>query len=176
MDARVGAVATLAANGIQAPKPQALVGEDDDILGEIAPYVSDLSLQFVGLPQVEIVRIFHNKFLSRSTPIGSDTNKDLYEVFQDEEQIGRQNAEAKGLTEITEVPPMRSGQSLSSITPLSLSLCLAPLLPAFELPSRNYTSQFYKFSKAYEWKETLLLLIIEVHSHVVAQEPSDPKQ
>lgn len=52
------------------------MGEDDDILGEIPPEVSDLSLQFVGLPQVEIVRIFTMNF-SRSTSIGSDTNKDL---------------------------------------------------------------------------------------------------
>lgn len=45
-------------------KPRAaLTREEDDIQGEILPEVSELSLKFVGLPQEEIVKIFHNKFL-----------------------------------------------------------------------------------------------------------------
>lgn len=70
---------------------------------------------------------------------------------------------------------MRSGQSFINHTSVLVSLfsATAPRL-------RAALAQFYvavlQFSKFYEWKETLLLLIIEVHSHVVSQEPSDPKQ
>lgn len=41
-------------------------------------------------------------------------------------------------------------------------------------------TQFYglvlQFSKLYDWKEALLPLAIEVHSHSITQQPSDPKQ
>lgn len=40
------------------------VMENYEILGEIPLEVSDLSLRFIGLPQQEIVLIFHNEFKS----------------------------------------------------------------------------------------------------------------
>lgn len=36
--------------------------EEEDIIGEVPPEVTNISLSFAGLPQEEIVRIFHNKF------------------------------------------------------------------------------------------------------------------
>lgn len=65
-----------------------MVGEDNDILGEIPLEVLDLSLQFVGLPQEEIVRIFHNKFKPINLYRLCHMRGLSYEAFQDEERIG----------------------------------------------------------------------------------------
>lgn len=43
------------------PVPTAM-REDDDSTGKMPPKVKAFSSQFAGLPQVEIVRIFSNKF------------------------------------------------------------------------------------------------------------------
>lgn len=43
------------------PVPTAM-REDDDSAGKMPPKVKAFSSQFAGLPQVEIVRIFSNKF------------------------------------------------------------------------------------------------------------------
>lgn len=38
------------------------LSEVDDIIGEVPSEASSISLHFAGLPQEEIIRIFHNKF------------------------------------------------------------------------------------------------------------------
>ena len=89
-EARVtAATATATAAAAQAPKPRAAPArEEDDIQGEIPPEVSELSLQFVGLPQEEIVKIFHNKF----RPINLYRLRHMrglsFEAYQDEKRIG----------------------------------------------------------------------------------------
>lgn len=67
-DARVVAATTSAvaatATATAAAKPQRriLMTEEDDITDEVPPKVMSITLCFAGLPQEEIVRIFHNKF------------------------------------------------------------------------------------------------------------------
>lgn len=61
-DARIAAATAAAGANAGAPTPRKLIGEKDDIIGEVPPEVTNLSLCFAGLPQDEIVRIFHNKF------------------------------------------------------------------------------------------------------------------
>ena len=63
-DARIAAstaAATAAGPGGGTVQRKTL-SEDDDIIGEVPPEVSSISLRFAGLPQEEIIRIFHNKF------------------------------------------------------------------------------------------------------------------
>lgn len=36
--------------------------EEDDISGEVPSEVMNITFRFPGLPQEEIIRIFHNKF------------------------------------------------------------------------------------------------------------------
>lgn len=58
--AATAAAATAAAAPTHTPRRTGM--EDDDIIGEVPPEVTNISLCFAGLPQEEIVRIFHNKF------------------------------------------------------------------------------------------------------------------
>ncbi len=88
-EARVAAPTSLAnAQVPQAPAPRAPVREDDEIQGEIPPEVLDISLQFVGFPQEEIVTIFENKF----KPINLYRLRHMrglsFKAYKDEEQIG----------------------------------------------------------------------------------------
>ncbi len=62
-EAGVTAFAASAANAAQAQRPRAQASRDDeDLQGEVPSEVADLSPQFVGLPQEDIVKIFQNKF------------------------------------------------------------------------------------------------------------------
>lgn len=84
-EARVAAAASLV-YAFQAPKARAPTSrEDDEIQGEIPQEVSDLSLQFVGLPQEEIVKIFHTKFKSINLYRLRHMQGLGFEAYQDEE-------------------------------------------------------------------------------------------
>ena len=64
-DARIAATTAAAATApAPAPAPAAprTIGGDDDILGEVPQEVQNLTLRFAGLPQEEIVKIFHNRY------------------------------------------------------------------------------------------------------------------
>ena len=83
------AVATSLANAQvpQAPASRALVREDDEIQGEIPLEVLDISLQLVGFPKEEIVKIFQNKF----KPINVYRLRHMrglsFKAYKDEERI-----------------------------------------------------------------------------------------
>ena len=79
-------VAAAAADTI-APPPKKIVMEDDNIIGEVAQEVMNITLYFAGLPQEEIVCIFHNKF----KPINLYRLRQMrglrFDTFQDQERI-----------------------------------------------------------------------------------------
>ncbi len=86
-DARVAATTTAAT--AQVPKPRiALAREENNIQGEIPPEVPELSLQFVGFPQEEIVKIFHNKFKPINLYWLCHMRGLSFEAYQNEERIG----------------------------------------------------------------------------------------
>ena len=62
----------------------------DDIIGEYPPEVSSISLHFAGLPQEEIISIFHNKFKFKAINLYRLRHMRgfRYETFQDQERIG----------------------------------------------------------------------------------------
>ena len=124
-EARIAAATSLAnAQVPQAPAPRAPIREDDEIQGEIPLEVSDISLQFVGLPQEEIVKIFQNKF----KPINLYRLRHMrglsFEAYKDEERIGIKDGMLKlrkisGHTRTTATASTRSGRRPSSTTPPS---------------------------------------------------------
>ncbi len=63
-EARVAAsvAASSAATTAAAPARKPMADEEDNITGEVPTEVMSITLQFAGLPQEEIVRIFQNKF------------------------------------------------------------------------------------------------------------------
>lgn len=64
------------------------IGDEDDITGEVPPEVMSIILQFAGLPQEEIVRIFQNKF----KPINLYRLRHMrglrFDALQDHDRIG----------------------------------------------------------------------------------------
>lgn len=60
----------------------------DAIKGEVPPEVTNICLSFAGLPQEEIVRIFHNRFKAINLYRLQHMRGLRYEAFQDQERIG----------------------------------------------------------------------------------------
>lgn len=62
--------------------------DDDDITGELPPEVMNITFRFAGLPQEEIIRIFHNKF----KPINLYRLRHLrglrFDAMQDHDRVG----------------------------------------------------------------------------------------
>lgn len=81
--AAVAAITAAAGANAGAPAPKKVVGEEDDIIGEVPPEVTNLSLRFAGLPQDKIVWIFHNKFKAINLHCLRHMRGLCYEAFQD---------------------------------------------------------------------------------------------
>lgn len=78
-----------AANAAQAQRPRAKVDRNaEDLQGELPPKVADMSPQFVGLPQEEIVKIFQNKFKLINLYRLRHMRGLTFEAYKDEERIG----------------------------------------------------------------------------------------
>ena len=86
-DAHIAAsAAATAAGATQAPKRVGM--KEDDIIGEVPPEVTNISLSFAGLPQEEIVRIFHNRFKAINPHRLRHMRGLHYEAFRDQERTG----------------------------------------------------------------------------------------
>lgn len=87
-EARVAVATTLAGNAANAQRSTTQAGRNDkDLQGEVPPKVSDLSFQFVELPQEEIVKIFRNKFKRINLYQLRHIRGLIFEAYQDEEKI-----------------------------------------------------------------------------------------
>ncbi len=78
-----------AANVAQAQRLRAQAGRDDkDLYKEVSPGVADLSPQFVGLLQEEIVKIFQKKFKPINLYQLWHIQGLTFETYKNEEKIG----------------------------------------------------------------------------------------
>lgn len=85
-DAHIAAsAAATAAGATQALKRVGM--EEDDIIGEVPLEVTNISLSFAGLPQEEIIRIFHNMFKTINPHRLRHMRGLRYEAFQNQERI-----------------------------------------------------------------------------------------
>ncbi len=181
-EARVTASTASAAIAAQAQRPRAQLGRnDEDLQGEVPPEVADLSPQFVGLPQEEILKIFQNKF----KPINLYRLRHMrgltFEADKDEERIGIEDGMLKlRKTSGTYKDYGSSFYGVWSEAFINYTSIMVSLFGATAPHLQAALIQFYglglQLSKVYDWKEALLPLAIEVHSHIVTQQPSDPKQ
>ncbi|MCJ1345948.1 hypothetical protein MMC31_004158 [Peltigera leucophlebia] len=150
--------ARIAAATVPVVKPRTSTVEDDEIIGEIPPEVSDLSLWFAGLSQEEIVRNFH-KF----KPINLYRLRHMrglrYKTFQSEERIGIE----KGMLRLR-------GTSGSY---KDLGNGVYETSHNLHAGLTHFYDSILQLAKAYDWKEALLPLAIEIHFHIVAQQSTD---
>ncbi len=165
----------------QAPLPRALVRKDDEIQDEIPLEVLDISLQFVGLPKEEIVNIFQNKF----KPINLYRLRHMrglsFKAYKDGERIGIED----GLLNLRKNSGLYKdyGNSFYEVWSeafINYTSILVSLFGATVLHLQAAFTQFYgqvlRLSKVYDWKEALLPMAIEVHSQIVTQQSTNPKQ
>lgn len=177
-DARItasAAAATAAAAGAtQASKRLGM--EDDDIIGEVPPEVENISLSFAGLPQEEIVRIFHNRLKASNLYRLRHIRGLRYEAFQDQERIGIED----GMWRLRKTSGTYKdfGKSFHEVWGEAFINYTAILLSLFgkEAPNLHTAiTQFYgnilQLSKVYEWQEAVLPMAIEVHTHIISQQP-----
>ncbi len=144
--ARMAAAAafTIVPSGAALP-PRKIVIEDDDIIDEVSQEVMNITLCFAGLPQEEIVRIFHNS-LSLSTFTSSATFEDSALIlFKTRNGLGsrmgcsdfgKHQGDKKTLGSLF----IRFGRKLSTTIPPSLSLCLEKRLWTSTPPLQSSTA------------------------------------
>lgn len=181
-EARVAAATMSAGNTAQAQRSTAQASKDDeDLQGEVPPEVSDIFLQFVGLPQEEIVKIFQNKF----KPINFYRLRHMrgltFEAYQEKERIGIENGMLKLRKTLGLYKDYGSSffevwsEAFINYTSILVSLFRA-IAPCLQRSLTQFYGLILQLSRVYDWKKALLPLAIKVHSQIVTHQPSDPKQ
>lgn len=186
-DARIAASAAAAAATATAAAaapthtPRRTGMEDDDIIGEVPPEVANISLCFAGPPQEEIVRIFHNTFKAMNLYRLRHMRGLRYEAFQDQERIGIEDRMLRlRKTSGTYIDFGKSFHEVWSEAFINYTAMLVSLFGKKAPSLYPVLTQFYgnilQFSKVYKWQEALLPMAIEVHMHIIAQQPSDTQK
>ena len=177
-NARIAAAAAVRT----APGPAAAqwsLGNDDDIIGEIPKEVQSLNIRFAGLPQVEIVRIFHNKFKPINLYRLRHMRGQRYESYYDQERIGIQD----GMLKLRKTSGSYEdygksfdkvwSESFLNYIAIMVSL-FAPITAELKAALITYYDNILQLAQVYEWQEAVLPLAIEVHTYISSLQPSDP--
>ena len=177
-EARIAATfAAAAAAPIPAPAPAApqTIGGDDDILGEIPEEVQNLTLRFAGLPQEEIVKIFHNCF----KPINLYRLRHMRDKsLHDQERIGIEDGMLRRKTSGTYKEFGSSfydvwSESFHNYKTIMISLFTANTAE-LDLALNAFYGNILQLSQVYDWQKAVLPFAIEVHMHIISLQPSDP--
>lgn len=153
----------------QAPKR---VGMDLDVIkGEVPPEVTNICLSFAGLPQEEIVRIFHNRFKAINLYRLQHMRELRYEAFQDQERISIENRMLNIQRIWKELPRgLEDGIYQLHRHP---GIAVRQRSPSLHTVLTQFYGNILQLSKAYEWQEAVLPMAIEVHTHImVMKSPS----
>ena len=188
-DARIAASATAATAAAAAASAapggalglRKVVDDEDDIIGEVPPEVTNICLRFVGLPQEEIVRIFHYKFKAINLYRLRHMQGLRFDALQDREKIGIEG----GVLRLKKASGTYKdfGKSIHDVWGEAFINYTAVLVELFgkEAPGLNtalidFYGKILQLSKVYEWQGTLLPMAIEVHTYIISQQPSDPSK
>lgn len=104
-----------------------------------------------------------------------------FEAYQDEERIGIEDGMLKFRKSSGSYKDYGSSfyevwsDAFINYTSILVSL-FGTTAPHLQASLTQFYGTVLQLSKVYDWKEALLPLVIEVHSHIVTQQPSDPKQ
>ncbi|MCJ1423227.1 hypothetical protein MMC29_001109 [Sticta canariensis] len=159
--------AAAAVSTVTYPPPR--MGYVDDSKGEIPPEANRVVLQFAGLPQEEILRICLDWF----KPVNLYRLRHLcgtrYEAFRDEEprMPGTYKNYGKSFIEVWSEP-------FHNYTAI-MDAFFGPVVPDLQLALLRFYGVILQLSKVYDWREAVLPMAIEVHTHIVTQQPLDPK-
>lgn len=139
----------------------------------------NITLRFAGLPQGEIIRIFHNKF----KPIILYRLRHMrglrFDAMQDHDRVGIEDGMLK--LRKTSGTYKDFGKSFYEVwadafhnyTTIFVSL-FGKEAPDLHAALADFYSSIYELSTVYEWQEAVLPMAIEVHTFIVAQQPTDP--
>lgn len=174
-----------AAAAVPTPPPTATpaaprrIGEDDDITGEVPQEVQILTLRFAGLPQEEIVKIFHNRFKPINLYRLRHMRGHHYESLHDQERIGIED----GMLRLRKPSGTYKdfgmsfyevwSESFHNYTSIMVSL-FARSTAELNVALNTFYAKILQLSQVYEWQEAVLPLAIEVHTHIISLQPSDP--
>ena len=167
-DARIAAATAAAAVSTLTSAPPRMDCVDDS-KGEIPQEANRVGRQFAGLPQEEIVRICLNRF----KPINLYRLRHMcgtrYEAFRDEEPRtpGTYKDYGKSFMEVW-------SESFYNYTAI-MDAFFGRVAPDLQLALLRFYGVILQLSKVYDWQEAVLPMAIEVHTHIVAQQPLDPK-
>lgn len=146
------------------------MGDEDNIIGEIPPEVANIYFRFISLPQDEIVKIFHNKFKA----ILRHMQGLHFNAFQDREKIGIKGGMLRlkkgfGTYKIF-------GKSLHNVWGEAFINYTVILVEFFgNIILINFYGNIFQLSKIHKWQGALLAMVIEVHTYIISQQPSDPQ-
>lgn len=150
--------------------------EDDNIVGE----VTNISLSVAGLPQEEIIRIFHNQFKAINLYRLRHMQGLRYEGFQDRERIGIEDGMlrlrkpsgtyrdfGKRVHEIWGEAFINYTAIIVSLFGIEASILLTALC--------QFYGNILQLSRIYEWQAAVLPVAIGMHMRIIAQQISDPQ-
>lgn len=172
-DARIAATRLAATAAGPKQKTKTPTAQDSNTVLEIPPEISRLLLRFGGLPQEELVKIFHNRFnpinlyrLSYKQHIGKGIRKED-RLREPRKTSGSYENSGNLVHEVW-------SQSFLNYTSIFIAI-FGNIAPGLDASMFRFYSAILQLSKVYKWKEGLLPLAIEVHSHILAKQPTDPK-
>lgn len=104
-----------------------------------------------------------------------------FEVYQDEKRIGIKDGMLKLRKTLGIYKDYGNNfyevwsEAFINYTSIMVSLFKATA-PRLQAALTQFYGLVLQLSKVYDWKETMLPLAIEVHLHIITQQPSNPKQ
>ncbi len=175
--AALGAIAS-AATTATALARRLIANEEDDITSVVPNKVLSITLQFAGLPQEEIVRIFQNKFKPISLYRLRHMRGLRFNSLHDQDRIGIEDGMLK--LRKTSGTYKDLGKSFYEVwadafhnyTTILVFLFGREVLDLYSALAEFYTN-IYKLSTVYEWQEAVLPMAIEAHTFIVAQQTTD---
>lgn len=145
--------------------------EDSTDKGEIPEEICTHSLRFANLPQEEIVRIFNGKFKPVNLYKLRHMKGQSYEVYYDQEKLGIKNGQIRVCkTHGTYKDYGKSIHEVWSKAFLNYQTILVTFFGKMSPDLHAATSQFYpkisELLRVYHWELAVLLLIIDIHTHI----------
>lgn len=173
------AAAVAAAAAPTASVQRKSLAEEDNIISEVPLEVMSITLCFASLPQKEIIWIFHIKFKLINLYQLYHMRGLHFDAMQDHDRVGIEDEMLK-LRKISGTYKdfgkffyKAWANAFHNYTTI-LVFFFGKKAPDLYTALADFNSSLYKLSTVYNWQETGLPMAIEVHTLIVAQQPTDP--
>lgn len=149
--------------------------EEDEYTGEIPTEVQALASQFASLFQGEIAKIFSNRFQPMNLyKLRLMRGRD--DMYRDQVHVDEGTLKMRKVT--GSYKDYGANNTLWSEALLNYTMILMALfgsnIPALYLALASFHQEIMELSTIYEWQGGVLPLALDLHTHIVEGQPTDP--